>query len=674
MNVFGTHEAPNPGYLAVEGVKNSSGAFSKILNSSQESHMAHGSSRLYEFGPFQVDPQKLQLRRHGSVVPLPAKAAEILLVLLAHGSATVSKDELMRSVWPDSYVEESNLTQNIFLLRKALGETAQESSYIITIPGKGYRLAVDVRRTGEAEGGTPEDNVLAHREKPGVAGPARGFRWRWLAAAGLLPIALAAGIVWHRTHSRPQAAQGRVMLAVLPFENLTGDSGQEYFSDGMTEEMIAQLGNLDPERLGVIARTSVMHYKNGKAPLDQIGRELGVQYVLEGSVRRDADHVRITAQLIQMKDQSHLWARRYDRELKSTLELQSEIAQEIAEEIQHALGAGQFTFAAEPASRSQTSYEAYDLYLKGRYFWNKRTGAGFEQAISYFQQAIGKDPGYAQAYAGLADCYILMAAYSGVPPAASVERARAAATKALQLDDGLAEAHTSLALVTENYDWDWPAAEKEYRRAIQLNPNYATAYQWYAEYLTWLGRFDEALRASERARELDPLSLIIAADNGMIFYYSRQYDRAATKLNAVLEMDPNFSRGHMVRETYVEKGEFAEALADIEQCRTMFGMTAYWASMAHTLGRAGRTAEAQHALAELEGLNRAQPVGPDAFAWAYAGMKDKDHTLLWLNKSYAQRSNAMTTLKVEPSYDFLRSDPRFQELIRRVGLDHPTGE
>ncbi|MGB9030705.1 MAG: tetratricopeptide repeat protein, partial [Acidobacteriaceae bacterium] len=494
--------------------------------------------------------------------------------------------------------------------------------------------------------------------------------WLWLLVPGLVVIAVVAAAVWHRQQqARPQAPPERVMLAVLPFENLTGDPGQEYFSDGMTEEMIAQLGEMDPQHLGVIARTSVMHYKSGKPSLEQIGRELGVQYVLEGSVRRDADKVRITAQLIQMKDQSHLWSRSYDRELKSTLALQSEIAQQIAGEIQLALGRDKFALATEPTPRSFTSYEAYDLYLRGRYFWNRRTTEGFRQAIDYFQQAIAKDPGYAQAYAGLADCYVLMAAYSGVPPAEFVERARAAAQKALQLDEGIAEAHTSLALITENYDWDWPLAEKEYRRAIELNPNYATAYQWYAEDLTWLGRFDEAERASERARELDPLSLIIAADNGMIFYYSRQYDRAATKLNAVLEMDPNFSRGHMVRYSYIEKGEFAEALADIEKCRTQFGMVAYWSSLAYTLGRAGRAAEAQHALDELEELNRTQPVAPDAFSWAYAGMGDKDKTLFWLNRAYAQRSNAMTVLKVEPAYDFLRGDPRFQDLLHRVGLD-----
>jgi TolB-like protein/DNA-binding winged helix-turn-helix (wHTH) protein len=636
--------------------------------------MAHGSNRLYEFGPFQVDQQKLQLWRQGSPIPLPPKAAEILLVLLARSGETVSKEELMQAVWPDSYVEESNLTQNIFLLRKALGETAQDSGYIITIPGKGYRLVAEVRQAGDGETTTAADEVPAPTEPVAVpaAGPppAGRLRWLWLLGPGLVLIALVAAMVWHRQQrARPQAPPERVMLAVLPFENLTGDPGQEYFSDGMTEEMIAQLGELDPQHLGVIARTSVMHYKNGKPSLEQIGRELGVQYVLEGSVRRDADKVRITAQLIQMKDQSHLWSRRYDRELKSTLALQSEIAQQIAGEIQLALGRDKFALATEPPRRSSTSYEAYDLYLRGRYFWNKRTADGFQRAIDYFQQAIAKDPGYAQAYAGLADCYVLEAAFSGVPPAELMQKARAAATKALQLDEGLAEAQTSLALITENYDWDWPAAGKAYRRAIELNPNYPTAYQWYAEYLTWLGRFDEASRASERARELDPLSLIIAADNGMIFYYSRQYNRAETKLNVVLEMDPTFNRAHAVREVYVEEGKFAEARADIEQCRTLFGMTTYWSSLAYTDGRSGQAAEASHALDELERLNRQQPVNPAVMAWAYAGVRNKDRTLLYLKQAYEQRSNTMTALKVEPAYDFLHGDPRFQDLIHRVGLD-----
>jgi TolB-like protein/DNA-binding winged helix-turn-helix (wHTH) protein/Tfp pilus assembly protein PilF len=637
----------------------------------------------------ELDPNSYELRRSGRVLKLERIPTEILLFLVERRGQLVTRDEIAERVWgKDVFLDTDNsINGAIRKIRQVLKDDPERPRFIQTISGRGYRFIAPAPEEAQPAA-TPDPDTASLAPTQAVSVPAlaaddgkllppRAMKSRkahWLVVAAIAGVVLggAATAAWiFRPWSSPRVhpAGGRVILAVLPFQNLTGDPSQDYFSDGMTEEMIAQLGNLDPQHLGVIARTSVMHYKNGKTPLDQIGRELGVQYVLEGSVRRDADKVRITAQLIQMKDQSHLWSRRYDRELKSTLALQSEIAQQIAGEIQLALGRDTFALVAEPPRQSFTSYEAYDLYLRGRYFWNKRTAAGFQQAIDYFQQAIAKDPGYARAYAGLADCYVLLAAFSGVPPAEPVQKARAAATKALQLDEGLAEAHTSLALITENYDWDWPAAEKEYRRAIELNPNYATAYQWYAEYLTWLGRFDEASRASERARELDPLSLIIAADDGMIFYYSRQYGRAETKLNAVLEMDPTFNRAHQVREVYVEEGRFAEALGDIEKCRTLFGMSVYWSSLAYTLGRSGHAAEAKHALDELERSNRQQPVNPAAMAWAYAGMGDKEQTLQWLNKAYAQRSNTMTALKVEPAYDFLRSDPRFQDLIHRVGLD-----
>jgi tetratricopeptide (TPR) repeat protein len=311
--------------------------------------------------------------------------------------------------------------------------------------------------------------------------------------------------------------------------------------------MIAQLGRLDPQHLGVIARSSVMRYKHGQQQLDHIARELGVQYVLEGSVRRDSDEVRISAQLIQMKDQTHLWARQYDRELSGLLALQGEIAQEIADEIQLTLGDDHKRIATDlNHAASPSSYEAYDLYLKGRYFWNKRTRQGFQQAIDYFQQAVSKDTNYARAYAGLADSYALMSSYGFASPNDLMPKARAAALRSMQIDDGLAEAHTSLALITENFDWDWQTAEREFRRAIQLDPNYATAHQWYAECLSFQGSFDEALRESERARQLDPLSLIISTDDGAILYYSRQYDRAIEHFRAVLAMEPSFPRAHMV--------------------------------------------------------------------------------------------------------------------------------
>jgi TolB-like protein/Tfp pilus assembly protein PilF len=458
------------------------------------------------------------------------------------------------------------------------------------------------------------------------------------------------------------------MLAVLPFQNLTGDSSQDYFSDGLTEEMITQLGNLDPKQLGVIARTSVMHYKNSSTPLEQIGGELGVQYLLEGGVRRDSDHVRITAQLIQVKDQTHLWARKYDRELSSLLVVQGEIAQEIADEIQLTLGDHRPQTPNAMSSLSPQVYQAYDLYLKGQYFLSKRTIAGFQQAIEYFQQATTKDPNYARAYAGLADSYALLTGYSAAPSTRYMPQARAAALRALQIDDKLPEAHTALALIVQNYDWDWQTAEKEYRRAIELNPNYATAHHWYAEHLMWRGQFDAALGESERARQLDPLSLIIAADNGVILYNSRQYDRAIEKWSAVLEMDPDFGRARLITAAYVEKGMFAEALADIESKRHPVGQPFYWALLAWVDGRLQREAQSQHALQELARFSRQQQTDPGILAWAYAGTGNKNQAFAWLEKAYEQHSIGLTALKVDPVYDPLRNDPRFQNLLQRVGL------
>jgi TolB-like protein/Tfp pilus assembly protein PilF len=468
------------------------------------------------------------------------------------------------------------------------------------------------------------------------------------------------------------------MLAVLPFDNLTGDAGQEYFSDGMTEELITQMGSLDPDQIGVIARTSVMHYKHSPEALPQIARELGVQYVLEGSVRRDADKVRITAQLIQMKDQTHLWARQYDREPEDVLVVQSEIAREISGEIQAALGERKAMTPVVPPTLTAETLEAYNLYLKGQYFWNKRTPQGFEEAIGYFDQAIAKDPNDARAYAGLADSYVLMASYSGAPAGEFAARARAAALRALQLDDSLPEAHAALALIVQNHDYDWLTAEKEFKRAIALNPNYATGHQWYAEHLAWLGRFDEALRESERARQLDPLSLIIAADHGAILYYSRQYDAAIAQFTAVRDVEPSFARAGLITYAYIQKGMFAEAQAvtneyveadNIAEKQAPAEVSPYkFANLGYFYGRSSQPAKAEGELRKLLELNRRQPVDPMVIVIAYLGTGNNDQVMAWLEKAYAQHSNSLTGLKVDPLYDPVRGDRRFQSLLRRVGL------
>ncbi len=375
--------------------------------------------------------------------------------------------------------------------------------------------------------------------------------------------------------------------------------------------------------------------------------------------------------MIQTKDQTHLWSRQYDRELGGILSLQGEIAREAADEIQLTLGSGHKLFASDHKPVvSPNSYEVYDLNLKGRYFWNRRTLDGFRQATGYFQQAIAKDPNYAPAYAGLADTFALMSSWSLAPQNEFMPKARTAALKALQIDEALAEAHTSLALIAENYDYDWQTAEKEYQQAIELNPNYATAHHWYAECLMWQGRFNEALRESERARQLDPLSLIIATDHGAILYYSRQYDRAIAQSRAVLDMDPSFDRAvGILLGAYVQEGRFAEALDYIEQHHPLADNPSAWVARAEVYGPWGRTAEAQHALARAQQLLRGSPSeARKALLPVYVPLGRKDEVIALLQKAYAEHSNTVVGIKVDPSYDPLRSDPRFQDLLRRVGL------
>jgi TolB-like protein/DNA-binding winged helix-turn-helix (wHTH) protein/Tfp pilus assembly protein PilF len=621
------------------------------------------------FGVFQVNLAAGELRKHGVRIRIAGQPLEILAILLEKPGEVVTRDELRAKLWSgNTFVDfEHSLNKAVNRLRQVLSDSAEKPLYIETLPRIGYRFIAPVT---ELRGASDVVNAAVQQQPP----PATLRRDRRLASwviYALVGVTLVSGSLYlaQRWWVPRQQPQGRAKLAVLPFQNLSGNPDEDYFSDGLTEEMIAQLGRIDPERLGVIARTSVMHYKHSQEQLEQIGRELGVQYVLEGSVRRESGKVRITAQLIQMKDQTHIWTRQYDRELSHLLVLQGEIALEIAHEIELTFGEHKRIEPARQPPLSPNAFETYDLYLRGRYFWNKRTAPDFQRAAEYFQQAIAKDPNYARAYAGLADSYALMSSYNFVPQNEFMPKARAAALRALQIDDSLAEAHTSLALIVQNYDWDWQTAEKEYRRAIELDPNYATAHQWYAEHLAWLGRFDEAFAESERAHQLDPLSLIIATDNGAILYFSRQYDRAIAQFRAVLDMEPNFPRASIVINAYIEKGLFADALAEIEKKRRVSGDQPWiWSTLAFTYGRAGQPAQARRALKILERLNRRQQTNPAAIVWAYIGVGNKDQAFACLEKAYSQHFGTLTTLKVDPGYDSLRSDPRFQDLLQRVHL------
>jgi TolB-like protein/DNA-binding winged helix-turn-helix (wHTH) protein/Tfp pilus assembly protein PilF len=621
---------------------------------------------------FELDCVAGQLRRSGRILKVERIPVEVLLFLVQQRGEVVSREQIAEKVWGKGVHLDTDNSINgaIRKIRQVLKDDSEAPRFIQTVTGKGYRfIAPVVVPDPKPEAAAAAPGTLMP-EQPAVwfrGGRVRGLGISIIATAFVLLAGWGVYARWFEFQTRPLGLGGRTMLAVLPFENLTGDAGQEYFSDGMTEEMITQLGGSDPEHMGVIARTSVMHYKHSQEPLSQIARELGVQYVLEGSVRRDPDTVRITAQLIRMGDQTHLWARDFDRDPKDLLMVQSEIATEISGEIRTALGDHKPIAPIVQPALSPQGYEAYNLYLKGLYFWNKRTGEGFQEAISYFQQATAKDPSYARAYAGLADVYALMGGYSGALTAQSMSQARAAALRALQLDDNLPEAHAALALIVQNHDYDWQTAEKEFKRAIELNPNYATGHQWFAEHLAWRGRFEEALRESERARQLDPLSLIIASDNAAILLYARQYDRAIAQFNAVREMDPNFPRGLLIYAAYLHKGMFAEAQTVVEN---KFAANSPWqlANLAYIYGRTGKRAPAERELRELLDINGRQPVDPMVIVLAYIGMGDNDQAIAWLEKGYAAHSNGLTSIKVDPLYDPLRGDPRFQDLLRRVGL------
>ncbi|MGA2814239.1 MAG: tetratricopeptide repeat protein [Candidatus Acidiferrum sp.] len=647
-------------------------------------------AKVYRFGPFELRARTRELYKSGVKLKLRPQPFRVLEVLLDRRGDVVTRDELHELLWKaETFVDfEQGLNTAVKELRASLSDSADAPRYVETVPRVGYRIIVPVETLPVEEPSEPFIDAKAPAtEALSAAAPADGslrhgrgsLPWSPIAGVAgiLLLIIVAASASWWWSHKRPAAEppRGTMMLAVLPFENLTGDAGQEYFSDGLTEEMISQLSDLNRERWGVIARTSVMHYKHTQTPLNQIGHELGVQYVLEGSVRRDASTIRVSAQLIQVKDQRHLWSRQYDRQLNGLLEIQQEIAQEIADEIQLTLGDKHADNAASHVTiRSPVSYEAYDLYLKGRFFWNKRTESGFHQAADYFQQAIDKDPHYARAHAGLADTLALLSTWNYVRAIDFMPKARAAALQALQIDDSLAEAHASLALIAEQYDYDWQSAEREFRRAIQLDPGYATGHQWFAECLAFEGRFDEAFAESERARQLDPLSLIISTDHAAILYYSGQYGRAIEQFSAVREMDPDFPRSGMIIYAYVAAGKFADALAQLEQAagKHQLDTPSLYAMEAYIYGRWGRPAEAQRAFSKFEEeIKRHRLSEPDSSRMlmsAYMGMDRDDDVVALLGKFYEEYRNSLVSLKVDPFYAPLRGEPGFQQLLRTANL------
>jgi TolB-like protein/Tfp pilus assembly protein PilF len=569
-------------------------------------------------------------------------------------------------VWPGTFVEEVTLAKNVSTLRKVLGDAPGGREYIETHSKRGYRFVAEVWEVEEEARELLTDSPAPPPPAPVPPHQARQSGWKTSAAVLATVLLLSAAALWYCSRTAAAPASGRIMLAVLPFENLSGDPAQEYFSNGLTEEMITQLGRLEPERLGVIARTSAMQYKDAHKDARQIGMELRVDYLLEGSVRRQGDRVRISAQLIQVSDQSHTWAEDYDRDLRDILALQSDVAGAIAQQIRLKLTPEQH---ARLQNVRAVNPEAFENYLKGRFFWNKRSVEGHQKAIEYFQKAVTLDPNYAQAYAGLADAYALLGSRpnSVLPRREAMNRAREAAQKALSFNESLADAHASLGFVKMHYDWDFAGAEKEFLRAIALNPGYATAHHWYAYDLVALGRLNDAIAQARLAQTADPLSVIISRDVGEMLMFAGHDDEAIAQCRKTLEMDPNFYTAHWVLAwAYHHQGRQKEFIEELEKGFTVAsdtdpGMYFAWA---------GKTQEARRAIAKLQQDATKRFGSSQMVAMIYAQLGDKDNAFAWLEKSFAERDGGLIVMHVEPPWELIRSDPRFEELERRVGVVH----
>jgi TolB-like protein/Tfp pilus assembly protein PilF len=472
---------------------------------------------------------------------------------------------------------------------------------------------------------------------------------------------------WARGTDAPPSRAGRVMLAVLPFENLSGDPAQEFFSDGLTEEMITELGQLQPARLGVIARTSSMLYKGARKSIAQIASELAVDYLVEGSVRREGERVRISAQLIRARDQTHVWAQNYDRALGSLVDVQSQVARAIADRIQVELApAGQ---RGRPRARSVHA-GAHEAALRGRYFLERRTAEDLPKALAAFERAIALDAGYALAYVGLADTYILSTTYADAPAVEAMAMARRAVAKALQLDDGLPAAHAWLGVILSEYDWDWAQAEQEFRKAIELNPNFAYGHKVYAEYLSYVGRFDDAIAEARLARQLDPVSVITNTLVGVVLYRARRYDEALVELRQAIDMDPDHPIAYLpLGLAYSMKGLHREAVSTLDKGLSLAPLSSEMvAQLAHAHGRAGNHDRARAALEAFQARSQAQHVSPFSVALVHLALGDSQAALDWLERAYQERDWYLCVLKTEPILDPLRRERRFEDLVRRVNF------
>jgi len=641
----------------------------------EEDHQARGRLR---FGVFELDLRAGELRKHGLRVRLQEQPFQVLAALLGKPGEVVTREELQKKLWPaDTFVDfDHGLNKTINKIREALGDSAESPRFVETVARRGYRFLAEVKVVDAAPvrsselATLPEPSAEAReRPEPGgkPAAPKPVPPSVTLKMSALIVLLVMASLASWKLYSWKRPATIIRSLAVLPLESLSSDASQDYFADGMTDELISDLGQISALR--VISRTSVMAYKRARKPLPEIARELDVDAVVEGTVLRSGDQVRITAQLIEAATDKHLWSRSYEGQLRDTLALQNQVAQAIADQIRINLNSQE---RAALKSVRVVNPQAYESYLKGRYFWNKRTAEGLKVALAYFNQAIEEDPRYAQSYSGLADTYALLGdwQYAVMTPKEALPRAKAAAIKALELDSTLGEAHNSLAFCLDGFDWDFPSAGKEFQRALELNPGYATAHHWYAWHLSLLGRYDEAIEEMRKAENLDPLSLIINADLAEILLLAHSYDESIRQSRKTIEMDPNFALAHnQLGQAYLQKQLSDEAITELQKAvQLSAGSPTCLANLARAYASSGKKSEAAKLLSDLKRRSSPRYSHAPEIAVVYAALGDKNQAMTWLEKGYEERFNPGVLLR--PGFDPLRSDPRFQEVVRRIGLSH----
>jgi TolB-like protein/DNA-binding winged helix-turn-helix (wHTH) protein/Tfp pilus assembly protein PilF len=618
----------------------------------------------------ELDLQRYELRLNGASLRLEKIPMELFIFLVENRDKLVSREAIVARLWGrDVFLDtEQGINTAVRKIRQALRDDPEKPRFLQTVVGKGYRFVGPVRVIG-AESLPATDLEPANGfavVEPAAQDPVRRTTWKSKAVlGGVLALVLATlALKYFRRgpwFSRPAVHS----LAVLPLKNLSGNPADDYFAEGMTDELITNLAKISALR--VSSYTSIARYKSTTKPIPEIARELQVDAIVEGSVVRAGDQVRITAQLIYGPDDQHLWAEEYQRYLRDVLYLQREVAHDIAQQVRITLTPNEQSRLATVGAVDPAAYEAY---LRGRSYWNQRNEASLHKAIEQFDKAIELDSGYAPAYSGLADCYTTLGYLSYLDPVEAFPRARDAASKALELDPGLAEAHTSLAYYNLYHAWNWSEAEKEFQRAIELNPNYATAHEWYSYYLLAIGRMDEAWNEINRARQLDPLAVIISTDVGFNYVYRRDYDAAISQLRRTLAVSPNFPLAHLwLGRAYQQKKMYAEAIDEFDKTdEALPGWVVTLAGAGNVYGEWGKREEARQVLTRLAAMSREKYVTPYGVALVYAGLGDKDQAFAWLNKAYAGRSHWLVWLNRDPRWDVLRPDPRFAELVKRLRL------